>query len=237
MTVGGRAPNSAPATVRSLAIFGLTGGIASGKSTVAGMLRDLGALVMDADALGHELMARGQPAYEEILQAFGEGILDIRGEIDRRRLGSIVFADDEKRRQLNAILHPRILTRQEEMAAAWRRKHPAAVIAAEAALIYEAGVASRFAKVIVTWCRPEQQVERLVAKAGLSREEAQRRVDAQWPAEEKRRRADYVIDCSGSLAATRAQVEQLFPKLQHITQQAVSEISDGGPESGKGAGP
>jgi dephospho-CoA kinase len=195
-------------------IFGLTGGVASGKSTVAAMFAELGARIIDADRVAHEIIRAPQPAYHETVRHFGFEILDAQGEIDRKRLAAVVFADPEKLRTLNGIVHPRVLDRVAQLEEAFLLAEPRAVVLVDAALLYEAGVADRFRKIIVTWCRPEQQLERLMAKMGLSREEAERRIAVQMPAEEKRRRADYVIDCSGELEATRRQVDDLFLKLQ-----------------------
>jgi len=196
--------------------FGLTGGVASGKSTVARMFEELGGKVIDADRIGHELLGSTQPPYNEIVRRFGKEVLDASGEIDRRRLGSIVFSDAAKLRDLNAILHPRIIERVEAEAQRYRAQDPRAVILVDAALIFEAGIGSRFTKLLVAWCPPEMQIERLMAKAGLSRKKAEQRVAAQIPSDEKRRRADYVIDCSGSLEDTRKQVERLFLELRRI---------------------
>ena len=196
--------------------FGLTGGVASGKSTVARMFEELGAKVIDADRIGHELLGSTQPPYNEIVRRFGKEVLDASGEIDRRRLGAIVFSDAAKLRELNAILHPRIIERVEADAQRYRAQDPRAVILVDAALIFEAGIGSRFEKLLVAWCPPEMQIERLMAKAGLSRKKAEQRVASQIPADEKRRRADYVIDCSGSPEDTRKQVERLFLELRRI---------------------
>ncbi len=196
--------------------FGLTGGVASGKSTVARMFEELGAKVIEADRIGHELLGSTQPPYNEIVRRFGKELLDASGEIDRRRLGAIVFSDAAKLRELNAILHPRIIERVEAEAQRYHAQDPRAVILVDAALIFEAGIGGRFAKVIVAWCPPEMQIERLMAKAGLSRKEAEQRVASQIPSDEKRRRADYVIDCSGSPEDTRKQVERLFLELRRI---------------------
>ncbi len=196
--------------------FGLTGGVASGKSTVARMFEELGAKVIDADRIGHELLGSTQPPYNEIVRRFGKEVLDASGEIDRRRLGAIVFSDAAKLRELNAILHPRIIERVEAEAQRYRAQDPRAVILVDAALIFEAGIGSRFTKLLVAWCPPEMQIERLMAKAGLSRKKAEQRVASQISSDEKRRRADYVIDCSGSLEDTREQVERLFLELRRI---------------------
>lgn len=199
--------------------FGLTGGAASGKSTVARMFEELGARIIDADRLGHELIRAPLPAYQDIVRRFGDEILDPSAEIDRRRLGAAVFSDAEKLRELNAIVHPRIIERVEELANQYLSQNARAVVLVDAALIYEAGIGGRFEKMIVAWCRPEQQVERLMAKSGVSPEEAARRIATQIPVEEKRQRADYVIDCSGSLEFTQEQVATLYPELKRLMQR------------------
>jgi dephospho-CoA kinase len=199
-----------------MAYFGLTGGVASGKSTVARMLEGLGGTIIDADRVGHELLRGSRAIYQELLRGFGNEILDSKGAIDRRRLGDIVFADPAKLRDLNAILHPRIMARVEGQAAQYHAESPGSVIVVDAALLFEAGIGGRFTKVLVVWCRPEQQIERLMAKTGLSRQEAEQRIAAQMPVDQKRRRADYEIDSSGTLQNTRVQVEALYPELQRL---------------------
>jgi dephospho-CoA kinase len=202
-----------------MSYFGLTGGVASGKSTAARMFEKLGAKIIDADRIGHEFLAPPSPAYPDIVQRFGGEILDPAGKINRQRLGALVFADPEKLNTLNAIVHPRIIARVEELAKQLARENARAVILADAALIFEAGIAGRFEKVIVAWCRPEQQIARLMHK-GLTREDAESRIRAQIPVEEKRLRADFVIDSSGSLEHTASQVEALYAKLLHFAQDA-----------------
>ena len=196
--------------------FGLTGGVASGKTTVAGMLAALGARIIDADQIGHELLRAPLPAYREIVEQFGREVLDTSGEIDRARLAALAFSNPAHLEELNAILHPKILARIEEVAAAQRAADPAAIILVEGALIYEAGVAARFHKVIVAWCRPEQQRARLLARQGIPPEQIERRLSAQIPLEEKCRRADYVIDCSGSMEGTQAQVAAIYGELKRL---------------------
>ena len=196
--------------------FGLTGGIASGKSTVARMFRELGAHIIDADKVGHEMLLSSSPAFPELVTAFGRKILDSAGRIDRRKLGPLVFADPAKLQQLNHIVHPRIIKQLDQLATRHCSENPEAVVIVDAALIYETGIAGRFTKVILTWCRPEQQVERLMSKTGISREQAEQRIASQMPAEEKRRHANFVIDCSGALEDTRRQIEALYPKLQQL---------------------
>jgi dephospho-CoA kinase len=198
--------------------FGLTGGIASGKSTVAGMFAALGARIIDADKIGHEQLLPGASTFDEIVSRFGGGILNAGGEIDRNLLGDVVFADPEKRAALNAIVHPAIMARRRELTRLYQDEDPAAVVISDAALIYEAHIESWFLKIIVAWCKPEEQFARLMAKTGLARQAAERRIAAQMNTDEKRRRADYVIDTSGAPHETRKQVEALYPQLKRLAE-------------------
>ncbi|HLI30788.1 MAG TPA: dephospho-CoA kinase [Terriglobia bacterium] len=193
--------------------FGLTGGIATGKSMAAGFFAALGARVIDADQVAHEVLLPSGAAFQAVVESFGREILDETGAIDRRKLGAIAFTDPQNVAQLNAITHPHILAQINRIASEFQQQDSSAVILVEAALIFEAGIEAIFRKIIVTWCRPEQQLERLILKSGLLREQAERRIAAQMPAEEKRRRADFVIDCSGTLEETRAQVGAIYPQL------------------------
>ncbi len=206
--------------------LGLTGGIASGKSTVSAMLRELGFTVLDADSMAHQLIEPGNPAYQEIIQEFGPGILDAdlpcanaSNRVNRAALGKIVFADAAKLARLNAIVHPRV-ERQvaEEFEKLQRDRTPAAAFV-EAALIFEAGLDQKLNGVVVVWCKPEQQMERLVAR-GMSEAEARGRISAQLLTEEKLRQAMEKIDCSGSMAETRRQVEQLAEKFGGVRPRA-----------------
>ncbi|MGH9355540.1 MAG: dephospho-CoA kinase [Terriglobia bacterium] len=199
--------------------FGLTGGIASGKSTVAGFFTELGARVVDADQIAHEVLRSPGAVFQEVMQRFGAGILDRTGEIDRRKLGAIVFADEARLHQLNAITHPAIKARINEITADLHRQSPGAVILVDAALMFESGSSATFRKVVVAWCRPEQQIERLISKSEMSREQAERRIAVQMPAEEKRRRADFVVDCSGTLEETRAQTASVYSRLEGIVRE------------------
>jgi dephospho-CoA kinase len=195
--------------------IGLTGGIASGKSTVSSLLRDSDCQVLDADILTHELLEPGQDAYNEVLREFGPEILAPTTTIDRQKLGAIVFADSAKRARLNQIMHPRI----QQIAANWfsalDRPGGPEFAFEDAALILEAGAKKNFDRVVVCWCRPEQQIQRLTAR-GLSVEEARRRIASQMPIDEKRKQADDVIDCSGTMADTERQVEALLDKLKQL---------------------
>jgi len=193
--------------------LGLTGGIASGKSAVAALLRELGFPVMDADSVSHKLMEPGQPAYEEILEQFGADLVDGSGRIDRGKLASIVFADPARLAQLNAILHPRVEEAILRQLAEWQKDGVRDAGFVEAALLIEAGLVDKLDGLVVAWCKPEQQLERLRVR-GMSEIEARRRIAAQLPLEEKLKRATETIDCSGSLEETRAQVLALAAKLR-----------------------
>jgi dephospho-CoA kinase len=194
--------------------LGLTGGIASGKSAVAAMLREMGFAVLDADSLAHKLMEPGHPAYEEIAREFGVAIVDSAGRIDRTKLAAVVFADRGKLDRLNAIVHPRVKEALFHQFGEWARSGTRDAAFVEAALLVEAGYNQELDGLVVAWSRPEQQLERLRAR-GLSDEEARRRIAAQLPVAEKLRYATEKIDCSGSLEDTRRQVEALAAKLRH----------------------
>ena len=192
--------------------YGLTGGIASGKSTVAAILRELGFPVLEADRMAHQVIKPGQPAYDEVRSIFGDSILSADRRIDRSRLAAIVFDDREKLNQLNAIIHPRV---EQEMVRQFAElessgKHAAAFI--EAALIFEAGLHKRLDGVLVVWCLPDEQITRLIER-GVSEAEARRRIAAQMPVADKLALATERIDCSGSLEETRRQVEAFATKL------------------------
>jgi dephospho-CoA kinase len=192
--------------------LGLTGGIASGKSAVAAMLRELGFSVLDADSLAHKIVEPGQPAYEEVLREFGSAITDGQGRVDRAKLGTLVFADNSKLDRLNAIVHPRVAEAVLRQFDEWQREGTRDAAFVEAALLIESGIHQHLDGLVVAWCRPEQQLERLAAR-GLSDQEARRRIAAQMPVEEKLRYATGKIDCSGTLEQTREQVQALAAKL------------------------
>jgi dephospho-CoA kinase len=193
--------------------LGLTGGIASGKSAVAAMLRDLGFSVLDADSLAHRLIEPGQPAYEEVLREFGPSITDSNGRVDRAKLAALVFADCAKLDRLNAIVHPRVAEIVFQQFDEWERQGTRDAAFVEAALLVESGIHKHLDGLVVAWCDPEQQLARLAAR-GLSEAEARRRIAAQMPVEEKLRLATERIDCSGSLEETRQQVVALAAKLR-----------------------
>jgi len=193
--------------------LGLTGGIASGKSAVAAMLREMGFAVLDADSLAHKLIEPGQPAYDEVVQEFGQSILATGGRVDRVRLGAVVFNDRARLDRLNAIVHPRVAEVIFSQFEAWKRAGIRDAVFVEAALLIESGIHKSLDGLVVAWCTPEQQLDRLVTR-GLTETEARRRIASQLPVEEKLSLATEKIDCSGSLDQTRRQVEALAFKLR-----------------------
>ena len=198
--------------------MGLTGGIASGKSAVGALLRDMGFRVLDADSLAHKLMEPGQAAHDEVLQEFGAGLADASGRIDRAKLASIVFADPAKLARLNAIIHPRVEEMVFRQFDEWESNGVRDVVFVEAALLIEAGIAKKLDGLVVAFCEPEQQLSRLRAR-GMSEVDAKRRIAAQLPVREKLGHATESVDCSGTLEETRAQVRALAAKLRKLTAQ------------------
>jgi dephospho-CoA kinase len=188
---------------------GLTGNIGTGKSTVARMLADLGAEAVDADQVTREVMRAGTPVHAAIVEAFGPEVLAPDGEIDRKRLGEVVFADPAALARLESIVHPATIEAVARRVAA----SDARVVVIEAIKLIEAGMADGYDSLWVTACRPEQQVERIVAARGMTRAEAEQRVRAQPPQEKKIARADVIIDTSGTLAQTRQQVREAWERL------------------------
>lgn len=197
---------------------GLTGGIACGKSTVAAILRESGCHVIEADSLAHRLMEPGTPAFEEIVFEFGKQVVGENGRINRKVLGSIVFADSAKLQLLNRIVHPRVIEEQELQLEELARRDPRGVAVVEAALLVEAGYHERLDRLVVVWCRPEQQRERLKSR-GMSAEEIEKRIGAQLPLGMKRQLANDEIDCSGTLEETRRQTEALAARLKKLASQ------------------
>ncbi|MFN8001575.1 MAG: dephospho-CoA kinase [Acidobacteriota bacterium] len=195
---------------------GLTGGIATGKSYVVSVLRELGCEVIDADAVAHQVMEPGQVAYQDIVAHFGREILAPDQKIDRAKLGAIVFADVDQRQRLNAIVHPRVFEAQAQWMAGIADRHPDAIVIIEAALMIETGSYKRFDKLVVVYCEPELQLARLMERNQLPREQAQARIAAQLPSAEKLKYADYRIDTSLSFEDTRRQVQALYAQLRTL---------------------
>ncbi len=177
------------------------------------MFRARGCTILEADRIAHRLMEPGSDAHEKIVEEFGNSILRPDGSIDRQRLGAIVFADAERRVELERILHPLVIIALDSEFTRRANEGPESIVIVEAALLVEARYHTLLDKLVVTWCRPEQQMERLLAK-GLTRAQVEQRLAAQLSPEKKRGLADYVIDCSGSLADTERQVEEVFQSLR-----------------------
>ncbi len=193
---------------------GLTGGIATGKTYVANLLRDLGCEVSDADVVARTIVEPGQPAYEDIVQAFGQKILHPDGTIDRAKLGAIIFADEQARLRLNAITHPRIHEVQSRWLTEVASRNPNAIAITDASLMIESGGYKRFDKIIVVYCTLEIQLERLMTRNSLPCEEAMKRIAAQMPAAEKLKYADYSVETSGGFETTDQQVRSLYLELK-----------------------
>ena len=193
-------------------LVGLTGGAGSGKSTVAGMLRDLGAVVVDADEASHAVYEPGTPGFDSVVQEFGKSYIK-EGRIDRKRLGELVFSDAAARRRLNDIVHPLV---REWMAlrTAEAVEHGAAVVVQDVPLLFESSLERLFSSVVLVYVPKQVQVERLVSGRGFTHEQANAVIGAQLPIDQKRGRAHHVIDNSGSLEDTRRQVEAIWNELE-----------------------
>ena len=208
---------------------GLTGGIASGKSVVGEMFVRLGAHLVQADAIAHQLMQPGEAVYEEVVRHFGGGILNLDRTMNRARLAEVAFGSPAESKpsrieELNRIVHPAVIRRQEEWMEEIGQQDPKAIAMVEAALLLEAGVGQRFDRLVVVTCRPEQRARRWALRMKIDEETARREVDrrmaAQLPDEEKVKAADYVIDNSGSLDETEALVKRTYRLLKEAAEKS-----------------
>jgi len=191
----------------------LTGGIAAGKSVVARVFEERGGVLFRADEAARSLMAPGGPAYAPLLARFGRSLLDPEGRIDRKKLRAVVFGGEDGRRDVDRIVHPLVAEARRREIARLEAEGKAMIFVSEAALTIEAGLQDDFDKIVVVHCPVEIQLSRLMARDGLDREEALRRLSAQMTNEEKIRYADYIVDASGSLERTIAQAEAVYAKL------------------------
>jgi dephospho-CoA kinase len=194
-------------------IIGLTGNIASGKTEVAKIFKELGAKVIDADKIAREVVEPGEAAWQEIVEEFGGNILNPDGSINRKKLGEIIFNDDKKREQLNQITHPRIMTKLKETIDNYKKENVKLVIIEAALIVERGGLLKVIDELIVVSTDPEAQVERIMTRDGLRRDEALSRMESQMPISEKTKHAAYIIDNSGSLGETRKQVEEVWEKI------------------------
>lgn len=191
--------------------IGLTGGVASGKSTVSAMLAELGAVVIDADLLAREVVAAGTPGLAEVVEEFGPTVLTADGELDRPAMGALVFADPERRKVLEGIIHPRVRARGAEIESA---ASDGALVVHDIPLLAETGQASAFDAVVVVDVPTELQVERMVTLRGMSRDEAAARISAQATREERLAIATHVIENTGTIEALRLRVDEVVAELQ-----------------------
>jgi dephospho-CoA kinase len=194
-------------------IVGLTGGIASGKSTVSSMLAEMGAEIIDADRIARDVVRPGRPAHRRIVEHFGKKILLPNGEIDRKALGDVIFRDAAQKEVLNAIVHPEVISAYAGEIAALQKTRPDALVVMDVPLLLEAGMCEGLSEVIVVYAPEAIQRKRLMARDGISGDDADARIGSQMPIEEKKRRATIVIDNSGALSETRRQVTDIFSCL------------------------
>lgn len=195
-------------------IVGLTGGIATGKSTVTDMFRSLGAYVVDADVWARRVVEPGQPALEEIAAAFGDGVLNADGSLNRKALGAIVFSDASARQRLNQFTHPRVRQGMKDETETYRLTHPDDPVIWDVPLLFEGETRQLVDKTIVVYVDEPTQLRRLQGRDQLSESDARARIAAQMPIEVKRSMADYVIDNTRSLGATREQVQRVWQTLR-----------------------
>ena len=197
---------------------GLTGGIASGKSTVSKIFASFGAKVLDADEVAREVLLPGQPAWTRLRQAFGQEFFHADGKVKRKQLRKRVFADPEKRSQLNAIVHPEVMKEINRRAEIFFSSVQTEVLLVDVPLLLEAGLANRFDKIVVVYVAESIQMTRLLQRDGISEEEAKQALEVQMALSKKVEQADYVIDNSGTLEETRGQVEKVWKELIRLAR-------------------
>lgn len=207
-------PESTRIKISPMRVIGLTGNIACGKSTVASMLEGLGARLIDADEIARSVVEPGEPAWSDIVEKFGKGILNDDRTLNREKLGAIIFNDDIKRNLLNEITHPRIIGRIRELVKSYGKENVPVVIIEAALIVEKGGMKDLIDKLIVVTSDEESQMERLTRRNGYSREEALSRIKAQMPLSDKMNHADYVIENSATLENLRVQVESLWERIK-----------------------
>ena len=198
---------------------GLTGSIAVGKSFVCSVFRELGCHVLDADQTARDAVKPGTPGLAKIVSEFGDGVLTPAGELDRPKMASIVFADEKMRLLLNSIVHPLVFEAQDRWLRERETEDPDRVAIVDAALMIESGGYRRFERLIVVWCEPEIQFERLIKRDRMSERDARRRIASQMPQEEKKKYADFLIDTSGGFEATRQRCRQVHSELIQLNSR------------------
>lgn len=208
---------------------GLTGGIASGKDTVARHFADWGARVIDADQLARRMVEPGAPGYDAVLSEFGRGVFLPDGRLDRKALGRVVFGEPARRARLEAILHPLIFAAEEEGILRLEQEGQGGIAVVNAALLFEAGTFKRYHRLVVAHCDEGIQIERVVRRDGLTREEAEARVRAQSPTRDKLRVAHYAIDTGDGFETTEKRAREVFEALQHDRDALAREPYPPGP--------
>jgi dephospho-CoA kinase len=199
-------------------LVGLTGTMGSGKTTTAAMLKEMGAYIIDADAICRDLVRPNRPAWQEIVHAFGEEVLQSdRQSIDRGKLADIIFNDKSKKNRLEKILHPRVIAEEIILADRVFKEHPKAIVVIEAALLIESGNDQKMDRVIVVTCDGEQSIERAIKRSSLSREEVISRIQNQMPQAKKIKTADYVLENNGDQIDFKIKVQALYSKLKSLT--------------------
>jgi dephospho-CoA kinase len=197
---------------------GLTGSIGVGKSFVAGVFAELGCHVVDADETARAVVVPNSPGLKQVIDEFGVDFLRADGTLDRERLGGLVFAEPARRLTLNSILHPYIIAEQDKLLRSWELLDPNGIGIVDAALMIESGGSKRFYRLIVVYCSAEVQIARLMARNGVTREQAEKRVAAQMSQEEKKAFADYLIDTTDGFEAARKQAEEVFHELKALNR-------------------
>ena len=198
---------------------GLTGSIAVGKTFVCELLRDAGIHVLDADVTSREVVAAGTRGLDAVVTEFGIDVLTPAGEMDRKKVGEIVFRDEAKRRALNAIIHPLVFEAQDRWLRERSEEDPEGIAVVDAALMIESGGYKRFSKLIVVWCENDIQLQRLVSRDGFDEKAAKMRIASQMPQDEKKRFADYLVNTSNGIEDTRRQVEDLITQLRELASK------------------
>jgi dephospho-CoA kinase len=193
---------------------GLTGGLASGKTFVAELLEQHGCHVIYADRLGHEVLLPSGEAYAAVVKEFGREILQADGHINRKALAGLVFSSPERLEALNSLVHPHVFRRQDEFFARVAAEDPTGIAVVEAAIMIEAGSHKRYDRLLVTYCTPEQQIQRFLKRHGVTEAEARARIERQMPLDAKRKFADYVIDTSGTKQDSARRVDEVYQKLR-----------------------
>lgn len=197
---------------------GLTGGLACGKTFVGEALASFGCLLVQADELGHQVLEPGGEAYDEVVREFGREIVNSGGSIDRRRLAALVFGNPARLERLNALVHPPVVKREEELIAAFAAQEPGGIAVVEAAILIETGSYKRFDRIILVTCSEEQQRERALRREGAVESDVEARLSRQMPLAEKRKYADFVIDTSGTKEDTVRQTRAVFDALRSNTR-------------------